>query len=133
VLETADDEGHRDDPWFTLRVTPTLLHHLSGRDLAIPDLRTPIDLAIAERAAALFPPLGDERMGGPVRTGAERNRRPDIFSRGAADCRSSRLNRAFRVNLATARQHSPARCARLLACGIAPGSRIATWPALRTA
>jgi len=36
------------------------LQRLSGNTLALPDLRTPTDVAILERAAALFPPLGAE-------------------------------------------------------------------------
>jgi hypothetical protein len=40
-------------------LTPSLLHRLSGDGLAIPDIRTTIDLAIVERAAALFPPCGE--------------------------------------------------------------------------
>jgi hypothetical protein len=54
-------EGHDDDGgtgWFTVRVTPALLERISGETLALPELRTPVDLAIAERAAALFKPLG---------------------------------------------------------------------------
>ena len=106
VLETADDEGHRDDPWFTLRVTPTLLHHLSGRDLAIPDLRTPIDLVIAERAAALFPPLGDERAWA-ARFGRELNATDDrTYFREAGSGQpivEGKQIEPFRVNLAAAR------------------------------
>ena len=30
----------RDSPWFPVRLTPALIRHLSGDDLAIPDLRT---------------------------------------------------------------------------------------------
>jgi hypothetical protein len=46
---------------FPIALTPALIYRLSGENLAIPDLRHPIDLAIAERAAALFPPLGSDR------------------------------------------------------------------------
>jgi hypothetical protein len=41
-----------------VRVTPALIERLTGSDMAVPDLRSPVDVAIAERAAALFPPLG---------------------------------------------------------------------------
>jgi Eco57I restriction-modification methylase len=59
VLERYDDDGeHRS--WFPVRLSPDLLRRLSGDDLSIPDFRSPMDLAIAERAAALFRPLGDE-------------------------------------------------------------------------
>jgi hypothetical protein len=46
---------------FPIRVTLALLERLTGESLAIPELRTPTDLAIAERAAGLFAPLGDQR------------------------------------------------------------------------
>lgn len=41
-----------------LRLTPQLVEKISGAGLAIPDVRTPIDLAVAERAAELFQPVG---------------------------------------------------------------------------
>jgi hypothetical protein len=106
VLETAEDEGHSADPWFTLRVTPALLNHLSGRDLAIPDLRTPTDLVIAERAAALFPPLGDERAWA-ARFGRELNATDDrTYFRAAGSGQpivEGKHIEPFRVNLAAAR------------------------------
>ena len=61
ALDTAGDDTPADSPWFPVRVTPDLILRLSGDDLAIPDFRTETDIAIAERAAALFPPAGDER------------------------------------------------------------------------
>jgi hypothetical protein len=42
----------------SIRLTRPAVERLSGSSLAIPYLRTPLDLAIAEKAAALFPPLG---------------------------------------------------------------------------
>jgi len=45
-------------PRRPVRLTPATLARLSGDDLAIPDIRCETDLVIAERAAALFPPLG---------------------------------------------------------------------------
>jgi hypothetical protein len=53
-------------------VTPALLLRISGDDMALPDLRTPLDLAIVERCASLFRPLGDAR-GWRVRFGRELN------------------------------------------------------------
>src|SRR5207302_6059535 len=44
-----------------VRVTPSWLERVSGSDLAIPDLRTAMDVQILDRACALFPPLGDDR------------------------------------------------------------------------
>ena len=69
------DEPAR-DPWFTVRLTPSVLRHLSGDDLTVPNLRAPIDLAIAERAAALFPPLGHPG-GWAARFGRELNATED--------------------------------------------------------
>jgi hypothetical protein len=56
VLET-DTAGH--ESWFPVYVTRALLERLSGVGLAVPGLKTSTDLTIAERAAALFPPLAD--------------------------------------------------------------------------
>lgn len=55
VLES---KGLRDEPWFPLHVSRALLERMSGDGLAVPALKAPIDLVIAERAAARFAPLG---------------------------------------------------------------------------
>lgn len=52
----SDKSGSPD--WFTVQVSTELLQRLSGPAWTVPDLRSPKDLAIAERAAASFPPLG---------------------------------------------------------------------------
>jgi hypothetical protein len=44
--------------FYPLQLAPSALDRLSGQDLTIPWLASPTDLAIAERAAVLFPPLG---------------------------------------------------------------------------
>ena len=41
-----------------VRFTPALLRRLTGDGLAFPDTRTPLDLAILERATSLYPALG---------------------------------------------------------------------------
>jgi hypothetical protein len=69
------------ESWFPLRLTPALLEKLSGDDLTVPDLRTPLDLAIAERAATLFQPLG-AASGWGVRFGRELNATEDRASFG---------------------------------------------------
>ena len=51
---------------------PALLLRISGTDLALPDLRSPLDLAIVERCASLFPALGEARGWG-ARFGRELN------------------------------------------------------------
>jgi hypothetical protein len=59
-----------------IRLSPALLERLSGAALTIPHLCTPTDLAIVERAAALFPPLGSE-AGWNARFGRELNATDD--------------------------------------------------------
>ena len=54
ALESLDEE-RPDVP--AVRLTPSVVRRISGDGLAIPYVRTPLDLAVAERAAALFPPL----------------------------------------------------------------------------
>jgi hypothetical protein len=75
ILEAAPDQ-HGDDEWFPVRVTPALLERVSGCEMAVPDFRTALDVAIAERATALFAPLGDQR-GWSVRFGRELNATDD--------------------------------------------------------
>jgi Eco57I restriction-modification methylase len=70
ILEPCDDNERQ--PWYSVRLSPDLLQRLSGGDLSVPDVRAPVDLAIAERAAALFRPLGDN-SGWAARFGRELN------------------------------------------------------------
>ena len=56
--------------------TPALLERISGPDLAIPDVRSPADLALAERLCALHPRLPDRRGWG-ARFGRELNATDD--------------------------------------------------------
>jgi hypothetical protein len=60
--------------WFSL--TPALLEQLSGPGLAIPDLRSPLDLAILEKAAREHPALASAE-GWHVRFGRELNASDD--------------------------------------------------------
>jgi Eco57I restriction-modification methylase len=73
-LESMD--GAADAPPFPVGLTPALLERISGRSLAIPHLRTATDVALVERAAALFPPLGSDR-GWSARFGRELNASDD--------------------------------------------------------
>jgi hypothetical protein len=59
-----------------------LIERLSGPDLAIPNVRNATDLAIAERSAALFAPLGSAD-GWAVRFGRELNASDDRAAFGA--------------------------------------------------
>ena len=106
VLERDEADAARGGPLYTLHLTPQLIEKLSGSDLAIPNLRTPRDVAIAERAAELFPPVG-EPSGWHARFGRELNATEDraAFSgpgRGVPIV-EGKLIEPFRVRTADAR------------------------------
>jgi hypothetical protein len=83
ALDETGDEPPASSSWFPVRLTPGLIHRLSGDDLTIPDFRAAIDVAIAERAAAMFPPLGrDGRW--RARFGRELNATDDRLHFGGA-------------------------------------------------
>jgi hypothetical protein len=75
VLDAYDPSEARDTP-ATVSLTPALLERLSGRELTIPDVRTPTDLGILERCSATFPALSD-RDGWHARFGRELNASDD--------------------------------------------------------
>jgi hypothetical protein len=75
-LEEIGDGPAHTNPSFPIRITPALLERISGDELTIPDLRCAADLAIAERAAALFAPLGSQ-AGWASRFGRELNATDD--------------------------------------------------------
>jgi hypothetical protein len=75
-LESIGDEPAATSAWFPVHVTPALLERLSGAALILPRLATPTDLAIADRAATLFPPLGSA-AGWSARFGRELNASDD--------------------------------------------------------
>src|SRR5262249_6512750 len=75
-LEQIDEEDPVPSPSFPVQVTPEILRHISGETLSVPDLRAPIDLAIVERAATLFRPLGGG-AGWHARFGRELNATDD--------------------------------------------------------
>jgi hypothetical protein len=76
ALEHIGDESPDTSPAFGVRITPALLERLSGESLVIPDLRSALDVAILERAATLFPPLGSQ-AGWRARFGRELNATDD--------------------------------------------------------
>lgn len=76
ALEEIGDEPAHTSPSFPVRITPALLERISGEELTIPDLRSAADLAIAERAATLFAPLGN-RAGWAAHFGRELNATDD--------------------------------------------------------
>ncbi len=80
-LEHLDEE--RPDEAFPITMTPALLERLSGPGLQIPDLRSPIDLQIAEGAVARHPALGSPDGWG-VTFGRELNATDDRASFSAS-------------------------------------------------
>jgi hypothetical protein len=76
ALEAIGDEASETSSWYPVHVSPALLQRISGNGLAIPALRDAIDLAIVDRAAALFPPLGSAQ-GWAARFGRELNASDD--------------------------------------------------------
>ena len=76
ALEAIGEEASDTSPWYPVHVSPALLQRISGDGLAIPALRGATDLAIVDRAAALFPPLGG-RPGWAAQFGRELNASDD--------------------------------------------------------
>ena len=137
VLEGIGDEPADVNPSFPLRITTALLERISGAELTIPDLRSAVDLAIAERAATLFAPLGSH-AGWTAHFGRELNATDDRAHFHDAGCRSSKASRSSRFTSrsphratpspATTRADSSNRAATNVR-----GSAIAMWPARQTA
>jgi hypothetical protein len=128
VLETAADRAPRDDPWFSVRVAPSLLRRLSGDDLVVPHLQTPTDLGISERLAAVFAPLGSTEGWG-ARFGRELNatadRRHFRPSGPGLAVVEGKAVRPFHVNVEGATQHIAARDVARLLPGHRPQWRLA--------
>ena len=76
ALEAIGEEASDTSPWYPVHVSPALLQRISGNGLAIPALRDATDLAIVDRAAALFPPLGSAQ-GWAAQFGRELNASDD--------------------------------------------------------
>jgi hypothetical protein len=74
VLDRLDDSGNDDAAWFSF--TPALLRQLTGPGLAIPDVRSSMDLAVLEQAARRIPPLAS-RHGWQARFARELNATDD--------------------------------------------------------
>jgi Eco57I restriction-modification methylase len=77
--DPAELESMAEDPSdarFTVHVSPALLARISGPDLALPNLQSVADVAIVERAASLFRPIGSAD-GWAVRFGRELNASDD--------------------------------------------------------
>jgi hypothetical protein len=106
-LESVGDQSPAAGAWYPVRLSRPLLHRLSGDNLTIPSLRTPCDVAIAERASALFPPLGSQR-GWAARFGRELNATDDRAwfrpPQGGLPVVQGKQIEPFRVDLGAARQ-----------------------------
>ena len=117
ALEAIGDEPAETAAAFPVRLTPAVLERISGLDLTIPDLHSPADLAIVERAAALFPPLGSDR-GWDAHFGRELNATDDrchFHPAGAGlPIVEGKQLEPFRVGLAAARHGIAATDARRL-------------------
>jgi len=105
-LESVGEEPEAADPWFNVGLHAPLLERLSGDTLTIPWLRAPMDVAIAERSAALFPQLGSDQ-GWSARFGRELNATEDreVFrqaGKGLPVVEGKQIE-PFRVDLASSR------------------------------
>jgi len=118
TLESLGEETSRAQ--FPVHVSPALLERISGPDLALPNLHSAVDLAIVERAASLFQPLGSAG-GWAVRFGRELNASDDRAAfrsagRGLPIVEGKHLE-PFQVALDAARQSINAADARRLLRG----------------
>ena len=130
-LERLGDESGGATGWFPVQLTPAAIERLSGPGLGIPTVRDARDLAILERAASLFPPLGSA-AGWSARFGRELNATDDR----AAFRESGRVGLAavvegkhlepFRVDVGAVRHRVTSRdAARLLPDGRYQRARLA--------
>jgi hypothetical protein len=81
-LDASADHPPSSSSWFRVRLTPAFLQRISGDALTIPEFRTATDVAIAERAVTLFPPLGSS-AGWAAQFGRELNATDDRAHFGA--------------------------------------------------
>jgi len=123
ALESIDGDG------APVRLTPALLERISGPLLTIPNLRSAVDLAIAERAATLFPPLSSP-SGWNATFGRELNATDDRHAFRSAGTGLPVVDgkhlEPFRIALGTsARSITAADARRLLRSGLYDRARLA--------
>ena len=104
-LEAADADG---PAWHPIRVTLDFLSRISGDDMSLPWLKQAIDVAIVERAASLFPPIGSSDGWG-AHFGRELNASDDrdaftTSTRGLPVVEGKQID-PFRVDLSKTRFH----------------------------
>jgi hypothetical protein len=120
-LEHLGDESALTASWFPVRLSVDTLVRISGPDLSVPLISGKRDLAIVERAAALFPALGSDD-GWHARFGRELNASDDRqafrpIGSGLPIVEGKHLE-PFRVSLAAStRSIAPSDAARLLRSG----------------
>lgn len=124
VLDLLPDSGGASAA-FPVRLARQAIERIGGRHLAIPELRAPLDLVIAEKAIARARPLGDPN-GWAARFGRELNVTDDRRHFGPPGSGLPVLEgkqiRPFVADVAGARQAIPARtAARLLDRGATYG------------
>jgi len=109
ALDSLPDDGGGAGA-FPIRLGRAAVERIGGPGLVIPELRAPIDLAIAEKASAVAPPLGDADGWG-ARFGRELNATDDRRHFGPPGVGlpivEGKLVRPFRVDLAGARHSIP--------------------------
>ena len=114
-LDAFDDERPSSSSWFRVRLTPAFIQRVSGDAMTIPELRTATDVVIADRAAALFPPLGSD-PGWAAQFGRELNATDDrghFGSRGLPVVDGKHIE-PFRVHLESCERFIAAAQARQL-------------------
>jgi len=112
----GEKDGVALSDWFHVSLTPALIERLSGDALTIPELRTPLDVTVAERAAALFPPLASD-AGWSGHFGRELNATDDRphFGRTGLPIVEGKHIEPFRVRADRCEHHiHPSQAARLL-------------------
>ena len=116
-LESIGDDAAEPAVDESIRLTPAVVERISGPDLAIPYIRSALDLRIVERAAALFPPLGSDHSWA-AQFGRELNatdNRDQLRRTGSGlPVVEGKHLEPFRVALGTVRRHISAADARWL-------------------
>ena len=110
ALDSLPEAGG-DGRAFPIRLSRAGIERIGGAGLVVPELRGPIDLAIAEKASALARPLGDA-AGWGARFGRELNATDDREHFGPPGSGlpiiEGKLIRPFAVDVAGARRSVPA-------------------------
>jgi hypothetical protein len=111
-LEGVGDEAAAATAWFPVQISTAFLERFAGDDLTIPWLRDSRDVAIVERAQALFPSLGST-AGWSARFGRELNATEDspAFNQSGSGLPviAGKQVQPFQVDVSSSRQFIRAR------------------------